>query len=127
MEHNNDIMRRDNNIMEPNSISQECNIVSENKTKEKLTVFGLSFWDMWIQKCFRNFASVKYQWMIILYVPVVWGMFNICESTKQPWVSAALGLGFLGGGFITLSLGRIVARTQLTEDNENYQTLDTDR
>lgn len=122
-EHNNDIMRRDNDINVPVN-----NIVKrDNNSKERLTVFGLSFWDMWIQKCFRNFASVKYQWMIILYVPVVWGMFNICESTKQPWISAALGLGFLGGGFITLALGRIVARTQLTEDNENYQTLDTDK
>ncbi len=97
------------------------------KPKKRLTIFGGSFWDMWVQKCFRNIASVKYQWMLLLYIPVIWGMFHINEISKQPWISATLGLGFLGGGFITLALGRIIARTRLTEDAENYETLDTDR
>jgi hypothetical protein len=88
-------------------------------------VFDKTFWDLFLQKCFRNVASVKYQWMLLLYVPVIWGMFHINEKTSQPWISAAVGLGFLGGGFITLATTRIIARTKLREDSS--EILDTDK
>lgn len=91
---------------------------------DKISAFNRSFWDLWIQKIFRNIASVKYQWLLLLYIPVVWGMFNINAQTEAPWISAAAGLSFLGGGFVTLALGRIIARTRLTEDPEG---MDTDR
>lgn len=94
---------------------------------ERLTVFGASFWDIWIQKCFRNIASVKYQWLMLLYIPIIWGMFHTNVITQKPWISEVVGLGFLGGGFITLALGRIIAKTRLTEETENYQTLNTDK
>jgi hypothetical protein len=89
---------------------------------DKISAFDRSFWDLWIQKLFRNFASVKYQWLMLLYLPVVWGMFNINSLTDEPWISATLGLSFLGGGFVTLALGRIISRTRLTEDLEGMDT-----
>ena len=82
-----------------------------------LSFWDGSFWDLWLQKIFRNFASVKYQWMVILYIPTIYGMFNEGLTKGQPWISATLGLGFLGGGFITLALGRLMARTTLKEDH----------
>jgi len=82
-----------------------------------LSVFNGSFWDLWIQKLLRNVASVKYQWLFFLYVPVVWGMFHLGPDGK-PWISAALGLGFLGGGFITLATSRMIVRTKLMEDDD---------
>lgn len=85
---------------------------------ENVTVFGRTFWDLWLQKIFRNLASMKFQWMLLLYVPVVWGMFNCPGSTTEPWVSATQGLTFLGGGFVTLATSRIIARTKLTESGK---------
>ena len=81
-----------------------------------LSVFNSSFWDLWIQKNLRNIASVKYQWMVWLYIPVIYGMFHEGLIKGQPWISATLGLGFLGGGFITLALGRLMANTSLKID-----------
>lgn len=92
---------------------------------DKITVTDKSFWDLWLQKILRNVASVKYQWLLFLYIPVIWGMFNIPAGGTEPWISARLGLGFLGGGFITLATTRMVARTKLTEDNGN--DLETDK
>ena len=97
---------------------------------DKVTVKDWSFWDLWVQKILRNIASVKYQWLLFLYIPVIWGMFNTKPpippaTVGEPWISASLGLGFLGGGFITLATTRMVARTKLTEDNGN--DLDTDK
>jgi len=86
---------------------------------DELSVFNRSFWDLWIQKLLRNIASVKYQWLAFLYIPVVWGMFHIKPESKDPWISAALGLGFLGGGFITLATSRMIVRTKLMEDDED--------
>lgn len=85
------------------------------------------FWSLWFQKILRNVASIKYQWLVFLYIPIIWGMFNIPEgsTTKEPWISATVGLSCLGGGFVTLALGRIYARTKLTE--ESNDTLDTDK
>jgi len=99
--------------------------MSENK--EKISWFKRSFWDLWLQKIFRNFASVKYQWLFLLYVPVIYGMFD-GKWVEAQWVSKispGLGLGFLGGGFITLATSRIIARTKLTENGNGE--LDTDR
>ncbi len=99
--------------------------MSENNGK--VSWFEKSFWDLWLQKVWRNFASVKYQWLFLLYVPVIWGMFNINSVTKLPWISATLGLGFLGGGFVTLATSRIVAKTKLTENGNGNGDLDTDK
>ena len=50
-------------------------LVEEDKEcKEKFTnpliisIFEKTFWDLWLQKLFRNIASVKYQWLMLLYV-----------------------------------------------------------
>ncbi len=103
---------------------------------EELSFWKKSFWDLWLQKIFRNFASMKFQWMVALYIPTLWGMFNVNPVSKEPWVSATIGFTFLGGGFITLAITRIIARTKLVEDNEldslldkdvKIKTLDTDR
>jgi len=103
----------------------------------QLSVFNRTFWDLFLQKCFRNIASVKYQWLLLLYIPVIWGMFNINPYTNLPWISAIEGLSFLGGGFVTLATTRIIAKTKLTEDSDSESTcvtnsagnkvLDTDR
>ena len=55
-------------------------------------------------------------------------MFHIIPNTTPPtpWIAAATGLSFLGGGFVTLALGRIYAKTKLKE-NGNAVELDTDR
>jgi len=94
---------------------------------EKLSIFKSNFWDLWTQKLLRNIASMKFQWLVILYVPVIWGMFNMNHSVipLAPWISAELGLGFLGGGFITLATSRIIARTKLT--NGTNDDMDTDK
>lgn len=97
------------------------------ESNEKITWFGKSFWDLWLMKVFRNFASVKYQWLFLLYVPVIWGMFHINEATKLPWISATVGLGFLGGGFITLATSRLIVKSKLTENGNGNGDLNTDR
>lgn len=93
---------------------------------EKLSIFKSNFWDLWTQKLLRNLASMKFQWLVILYIPVIWGMFNMNTAIEPaaPWISAEIGLGFLGGGFITLATSRIIARTKLAE---NTGELDTDK
>jgi hypothetical protein len=96
--------------------------------REELSVFNKTFWDLFLQKMLRNLASMKFQWLLLLYGPVVWGMFNLIPGTKIPWISATEGLSFLGGGFITLALGRIYAKTKLKENGDNGSVeLDTDR
>ncbi len=94
---------------------------------ERLSIFKGNFWDLWVQKLLRNVASMKFQWMVILCAIVVYGMFfETIPGTvpPQPYISAQLGLSFLGGGFITLATSRIIARTKLTESNG---ALDTDK
>jgi hypothetical protein len=96
--------------------------------KIELSIFDRTFWDLWIQKLLRNFASMKFQWLLFLYAPTVWGMFHIMPGTNEPWISASIGLGFLGGGFVTLALGRIYAKTKLRENgNDSHDELDTDQ
>jgi hypothetical protein len=94
---------------------------------KKISAASGSFWDLWVQKMFRNVASMKFQWMVILCAIVVYGMFNMRPGTDPltPWISAELGLGFLGGGFITLATSRIIARTKLTEPSNGE--LDTEK
>jgi len=88
------------------------------------------FWRLWIQKILRNIASVKYQWLLFLYVPVIYGMLNgkwINNDTMWiPYISPALGLGFLGGGFVTLAISRIYVKTQLNGETDYDSHLDTD-
>jgi hypothetical protein len=91
-----------------------------------------TFWKLWLQKILRNFASMKFQLLMLLYATTVWGMFHIGPDGKTPWVSATVGFAFLGGGFITLASARIIARTKLTEppDEEGLDksgNLDTER
>ena len=104
--------------------------MSSTNPYEKVSIFNKSFWDLWIQKMLRNVASVKYQWLLLLYIPVIWGMFNTRPpippaTVGEPWISAALVLGFLGGGFISLATSRLIARTTLTEPPDSQ--LDTDK
>jgi len=92
--------------------------------EQEVSFFNRTFWDLWFQKIFRNFASVKYQWLTILYIPTVWGMFHMPPGSKEPWISATIGFTFLGGGFVTLAITRIIARTKLSEDSDTESLLD---
>jgi len=94
---------------------------------KQLSIFNVTFWDQWLMKLFRNMASMKFQWLLLLYIPVIWGMFHMNKALEppMPWVSATLGLSFLGGGFVTLATTRIIARTKLT--NGTNGELDTDK
>jgi hypothetical protein len=102
----------------------------------ELSFFNRTFWDLWLQKLFRNFASVKYQLLMLLYVPIIYGMFSgkwVGAGAMIKWsakIDPVVGLGFLGGGFATIALGRIYAKTKLTENgngNNNHKELDTDK
>jgi hypothetical protein len=105
---------------------KKCNECG-GKSPLKLSITRGDFWDLWGQKMFRNVASMKFQWMVILCAIVVWGMFfkTLPGDVTKPLISAELGLGFLGGGFITLATSRIIARTKLTEPSNG--DLDTDK
>ena len=88
---------------------------------EELSVLGWRFWDLWLQKIFRNFSSMKCLWLFLLYVPVVYGMYD-GKWIDGKWVakiSAAVGCGALFGGFVTLALGRIYTDTRLIFKNGN--------
>ena len=89
---------------------------------EELSIYGKEFWDLWLMKLLRNVASIKYQFLMAFFILVAYGMFNLGPDGK-PWISAAKGLAFLGGGFLTLATARIISRTKLTEDEK----LDTDK
>ena len=84
----------------------------------ELSVFEKKFWDLVLQKLVRNLASVKYQWLLLLYIPTIHGMFTIKPGTNDSWVSATVGFTLLGGGFITLALGRIIANTNLVDKSD---------
>jgi hypothetical protein len=101
--------------------------MSEENKKEKLTIFGLRFWDLLIQKNLRNLSSMKYQTMLLLAYYIIGGMLD-GKWVKDTWVSVipvVHGLAFLGGGYITLVSSRIIANTKLVEKNGN-STMDTD-
>jgi len=95
--------------------------------KKELSIFSKTFFDLWLMKLFRNVASMKFQWLLLLYIPTIWGMFNLIPGTEvpTPWISAEVGLGFLGAGFVTLATSRIIARTKLT--NGTNGDLDTEK
>jgi len=95
--------------------------------KKQLNVFSKTFWNLFLMKVLRNFASMKFQWLLLLYIPVVWGMLNLIPGAAEPtpYISAKIGLGFLGVGFVTLATSRIIARTKLT--NGTNGELDTDK
>ena len=56
------------------------------------------------------------------FIPVIWGIFNFKPWTTEPWISDTTGLAFLGGGFITLAVSRILARTKLVENGSEFDT-----
>lgn len=91
----------------------------------EISFFNKTFWDLWFQKIFRNIASVKVWLLIAFFILIVYGMFNCPADTIVPWISAKLGLGFLGAAFITLATTRIIARTKLTEPSNGE--LDTEK
>jgi len=91
---------------------------------QQLSFFKKNFWDLWFQKIFRNFASMKFQWLTLLYIPTIWGMFHTPPGSQTPWVSASVGFTSLGGGFVTLAITRIIARTKLVEDSSDEDSLD---
>jgi len=147
---NNNILSESSNVNKPESMSNQ--LAKDDDKKEKilcfkssgqvgngfidtpeelvhleasLSFFKRNFWDLWLQKIFRNFASMKFQLLVMLYIPVIWGMFNIRPGTEEPWISAAIGLGFLGGGYVTLAVSRSVSKTNLVENSDIK--FDTDR
>ncbi len=95
--------------------------------KKELSAFSKTFIDLWLMKIFRNIASMKFQWLLLLYIPTIWGMFNLIPGAKEPtpWVSPDVGFGFLGAGFLMLATSRIIARTKLT--NGTNGDLDTEK
>jgi hypothetical protein len=93
---------------------------------DKVSIFNRSFWDLWFQKIFRNFASIKYQFMIAFFYLICYGMFWAKNSDGEPFISATAGLTFLGGGFITLITSRMLVRTSLFESRDDGG-MDTDR
>lgn len=91
--------------------------------EDKLSFFKFNFWDLWLQKIFRNIASSKYQFMWAIFIIVIYGMFNIDPSTKEPFISSMEGLSFLGGGFVTFSTTRLLINTKLVEkENKDFDT-----
>jgi hypothetical protein len=92
----------------------------------KVSMLDRSFWDLWIQKCLRNFASVKYQFMVFFFWLVVYGMFFEKNKDGDSFISPIEGLAFLGGGFMTLAVSRILLRTSLFEPKDPG-SLDTDQ
>lgn len=99
--------------------------MSQNKT----SAFSWSFWDLVIQKLIRNFASMKFQFLLLLYIPIIYGLFE-GQWIGGLWVSkipATQGLAFLGGGYVTLALGRIYAQTKLNGNDHSDENLDTDK
>lgn len=101
------------------------NGIRDNSAEDKLSFFNRNFWDQFLMKCFRNVASVKYQWLLMLYIPVILGMFS-GEWRDGVWVAKippTLGLSFLGGGFVTLAISRIIANTTLnTKEEHEFNT-----
>ncbi len=89
-------------------------------SSDDISIYNGEFWDLLIQKIFRNFASMKYQVLLLLYGITVYGMFFAPPGRT---ISTTTGMAFLGGGFITLATSRIIANTSLFEG----KPLDTDK
>lgn len=92
---------------------------------EKVSMWDRSFWDLWMQKILRNFASVKYQFMVAFFIVVIYGMFGAEAADGKPALSMVEGLAFMGGGFITLVTSRIAMRSSLFPPKDDG--MDTDR
>ena len=78
------------------------------------------FWRLWLQKVIKNLSSMKFQWMLLLYIPVIYGMFS-GEWVENKWISKItpeVGLTFLGGGFVTLAGTRLYAKTRIQEPDD---------
>jgi hypothetical protein len=80
-----------------------------------ITIYDRSFWDLWIQKMFRNIGSMKCQFLWAFFWTVIYGMFIGKDSTGANYISPTLGLGFLSGGFITLVTAKLAVKTSLFE------------
>jgi len=95
----------------------------------EVSAFSWSFWDLVLQKLVRNLASMKFQFLLLLYIPIIYGLFE-GQWINGQWVSkipAMEGLAFLGGGYVTLALGRIYAKTKLRNGNtDQWEEIDTD-
>ncbi len=91
-----------------------------------ITVNTKLFWILWFTKIFKMFASMKFIWLMLLYIPMIYGMLIMGHWTKDgQWISkipASIGCGLLGGGFVTLALGRIYAKTKLKEGKDEMDT-----
>jgi len=81
----------------------------------KISIYDRSFWDLWIQKVFRNFSSMKCQFLWAFFWTVIYGMFIGEDINGTHYISPTLGLGFLSGGFITLITARLAVKTSLFE------------
>jgi hypothetical protein len=73
------------------------------------------FWKLYWQKQLRDTASLKARFMFLLWATVTYGMFdgkwNVLSDGSIHWVSkisAELGMGFLGLGFVGFATGRII-------------------
>lgn len=93
---------------------------------ESISIFDRSFWDLWLQKMLRNVASVKYQLLILYSSIITYGMFFRFDENGEPFISATVGLGFMGGGMISLITARLAARTSLFEPSEGHD-INTDK
>lgn len=88
-----------------------------------VSIYNGVFWDLWLQKMFRNFASMKMQILLLLYAVTIYGMYF---APTDRMISATLGLSFLGGGFVTMATSRIIANTSLVEST-SVKGLNTDK
>jgi len=80
------------------------------------------FWRFWLQKLLRNIASVKYQWLLLLYIPTIYGMFS-GHWVDDKWIGkigSIEGLAFLGGGFITLAGVKMYTKLKLRGLDDKY-------
>lgn len=80
-----------------------------------ISIFDRSFWDLWVQKILRNFASMKCQFIWGIFWLVCYGMFHCKDKVGDFVISPTLGLGFLSGGFIALLGAKLAVKTSLFE------------
>lgn len=88
------------------------------------------FWVLWWSKFFKNIVSMKFTWLFLLYVPIVYGMFQ-GKWVDGFWIAKippVTGCALLGGGFITLAVSRVYAKTKLRENGsaENKDPMSDD-
>lgn len=108
------------------SDEEKTRVIDDACPYSKISIFDRSFWDLWIQKIFRNMASIKYQFLIAFFLLIVYGMFFKKNADGTSFIGVTEGLAFLSGGFITLVTSRLLVRTSLFEPKQGNE-LDTDR